>query len=176
MQPEKLKSVYNLADDESSRISSMLTHPKTVPVFTLPVHLSTDYPGLLIERLVNNVGTQVVTLNSEMSMLAGENPEVEDIIRKADLVIPDGAGVILYLRLRKIKQQRCPGIELSESLIRLVGEQHSQKKIVFYGGQPGATEKAAANWQRPEMLLLNTPSATKISVAAGWVGLGARIG
>jgi N-acetylglucosaminyldiphosphoundecaprenol N-acetyl-beta-D-mannosaminyltransferase len=143
----QLNPSTSVQTEEHSRNPSMLKNPKVFPVFTVPVHLSTDYTGLLMERLDNRMGGHVVTLNSEMSMLAEENPAVGDIIRKADLVIPDGAGVILYLRLRKIKQQRCPGIELAESLIRLAGEQHSHQMIAFYGGKPGSTAKAAEHWQ-----------------------------
>ena len=145
MQPNLFQSVQT---DKYSRNPSMLKKAEIFPVFTVPVHLSADYTGLLMERLHNRIGTHVVTLNSEMSILAEENPAVGDIIRKADLVIPDGAGVILYLRLRKIKQQRCPGIELAESLIKRVGEQPSHEMIAFYGGKPGSTAKAAENWQK----------------------------
>ncbi len=156
MQPQPIKSV-NIADFPQLSFF-MPKHPQSFPVFTLPVHLSTDYTKVLIERLTNDLGSHVVTLNSEMSILAEENPDVADIIRKADLVIPDGAGVIFYLRLRNVKQKRCPGIELAESLIYITGEKYSNNAIAFYGGQPGATSKAANHWQKkyPGLLVLAT--------------------
>ncbi|MEB3309356.1 MAG: WecB/TagA/CpsF family glycosyltransferase [Snowella sp.] len=144
MQLHPAESVSELG---TVRQPSMLTALKTASVFTLPVHLAKDYTGILEDFIKQNVGGHVVTLNSEMSMLAEENPDVGQVIRKADLVIPDGAGVILYLRLRNIRQARCPGIELAESLLRLTGEKYPQHAIAFYGGQPGVTNKAAAKWQ-----------------------------
>lgn len=120
---------------------------KRSTVFTLPVHLLNDYSNWLMRCLQEKQGAHVVTLNSEMVMLAETNPEVDDIIRHADLVIPDGAGVILYLRLEGEKQKRCPGIELAESLITQVGGLDNSPLLVFYGGQPGVTEKAAQHWE-----------------------------
>jgi hypothetical protein len=76
----------------------MLKNPKVFPVFTVSVHLSTDYRGLVIERLENRMGGHVVTLNSEMTIQAEKNPTLANIIQNAELVIPDGAGVVLYLQ------------------------------------------------------------------------------
>ncbi len=45
-----------------------------------------------------------VTLNAEMTMQARRNPSLSTVIENADLVIPDGAGVVLYLRFI-LKQQ-----------------------------------------------------------------------
>jgi N-acetylglucosaminyldiphosphoundecaprenol N-acetyl-beta-D-mannosaminyltransferase len=39
-------------------------------------------------------GGQIVTLNAEMTMAARANPELGAAIAQADLVIPDGAGVV----------------------------------------------------------------------------------
>jgi len=121
--------------------------PKKSTVFTLPVHLLNDYSNCLMGCLKEKQGAHVVTLNSEMVMLAEANPEVSEIIRQADLVIPDGAGVILYLRLEGEQQKRCPGIELAESLITQVADMDNPPLIVFYGGQPGVTKQAAYYWE-----------------------------
>ena len=53
-----------------------------------------------MERLHQGLGSHVVTLNAEMAMQAEQNQALADVIRKAELVIPDGSGVVLYLRLR----------------------------------------------------------------------------
>jgi N-acetylglucosaminyldiphosphoundecaprenol N-acetyl-beta-D-mannosaminyltransferase len=126
----------------------MLTTPKTVSVLKFPVHLLNDYTGWLVQRLHANKGTHVVTLNAEMAILAEKNPDVATAIREADLVIPDGAGIVIYLRMRGQRQQRCPGIELAESLLERVGQLGKAYPIVFYGGKPGITEKAAQTWRR----------------------------
>ena len=91
--------------------------PKQFSVFQLPVHLCEDYTSWLRSRLLQNCGTHVVTLNAEMAMQAEQNPPLAAAIAQADLVIPDGVGVVFYLRLRQQFQRRCPGIELAASLL-----------------------------------------------------------
>ena len=127
---------------------SSLETPKQFSVLNLPVHLLDDYTSWLMERLRRQVGTNVVTLNAEMAMQAERNPALANLIRQADLVIPDGAGVVLYLRFRGQGQQRCPGIELAESLLKQLGWQGESCRICFYGGQPGVAEAAARVWRQ----------------------------
>jgi N-acetylglucosaminyldiphosphoundecaprenol N-acetyl-beta-D-mannosaminyltransferase len=110
------------------------------PYFVLgfPVHLGADYVAWLLGRLDHQAGTHVVTLNAEMTMQARQESQLAKVIRQADLVIPDGAGIVLYLKARGKSVRRCPGIELSESLLQQAGE-HS---VFFYGGAPGVAEDA----------------------------------
>ncbi|MGK7892402.1 MAG: WecB/TagA/CpsF family glycosyltransferase [Microcystaceae cyanobacterium] len=124
----------------------MLTSPQTVSVLNLPLHLLPNYTDWLVERIEKRQGTHVVTLNAEMAILAEKEPEVADIIKKAQLVVPDGAGVVIYLRLRKYKQERCPGIELAASVMETVG--HKGIPMAFYGGKPEIMEAAVKYWQQ----------------------------
>ncbi|MGH2415501.1 MAG: WecB/TagA/CpsF family glycosyltransferase [Microcystaceae cyanobacterium] len=126
----------------------MLATPKKFSVLNLPVHLLDDYTSWLMECLHQRTGVHVVTLNAEMVMLAEQNPAVADVIQEADLVIPDGAGIILYLRLRGQRQRRCPGIELAESLLKKAGQLGDSCPVCFYGGKPGITEAAAQEWRK----------------------------
>jgi len=120
----------------------------TSSVLGLPIHLSPDYPGWLTTRMQQHRGAQVVTLNAEMAMQAEQNPALERVIRQADLVIPDGAGVVLYLKFLRGKQiQRFPGIELAESLLRRSIDLDQSCPVFFYGGAPGVAETAAKRWQ-----------------------------
>lgn len=118
------------------------------PVLGLPVHLLDDYSGWLVQRLQQGLGTHVITLNAEMAMQAEKNQALADTIHAAELVIPDGAGVVLYLRSQGQSIKRCPGIELSESLIAQVGQLGSSELIFFYGGKPGVAQQAADNIQQ----------------------------
>jgi N-acetylglucosaminyldiphosphoundecaprenol N-acetyl-beta-D-mannosaminyltransferase len=121
--------------------------PKVFSVLGLPVHVMTDYPGWLLERLQKGMGTHVVTLNAEMTMQAEQNPSLAQAIKSAELVIPDGAGVVLFLQwLRRQQVQRTPGIELAETLLREIGKQGAGTKVFFYGGAPGVAAKAAEYW------------------------------
>jgi N-acetylglucosaminyldiphosphoundecaprenol N-acetyl-beta-D-mannosaminyltransferase len=121
--------------------------PKPFPVLGLPVHLLNDYAGWLRSRLNQGMGTHVVTLNAEMTMLCERHDTLAAVIHQAELVIPDGAGVVLYLRLQGKRIQRCPGIELAESLLHS-GQQGAPWQVFFYGGAPGVAQRAAAVWQQ----------------------------
>jgi len=126
----------------------MLKAPKQSSVLKLPVHLSDDYTSWLRSRLERGEGTHIITLNSEMVMLSEQNTELAAAIRQAELVIPDGSGIIFYLRLRNQHQQRCPGIELAGALIEQMGQLNTPSPVVFYGGKPGVAEQARAFWQK----------------------------
>jgi N-acetylglucosaminyldiphosphoundecaprenol N-acetyl-beta-D-mannosaminyltransferase len=129
------------------QLSTMLDALHQFSVFQLPVHLHHDYQSILVERLNHNQGTHVVTLNAEMVMMSETDPNLAKIIQKAELVIPDGSGITLYLSLFGKQQKRCPGIELASSILETIGQQTNSPLIYFYGGAPGITEKAAKIWQ-----------------------------
>ncbi len=116
-------------------------------VLGLPVHITTRYRDWLQSRLQQRQGTHVVTLNAEMAMQALETPDLAEVINQADLVIPDGAGVVFYFLVRGRKIQRCPGIELAESLVQLAGVLGEDCSTFFFGGKPGIAEIAAKRWQ-----------------------------
>lgn len=127
----------------------MVKPPKAFSVLGMPVHVMSSYPGWLLECLRHSQGAHVVTLNAEMTMQAEQNPSLAEVIRNADLVIPDGAGVVLYLRwLFWQKVQRCPGIELAEILLQELGQHTTEAKVFFYGGSPGVAAKTAELWQQ----------------------------
>jgi N-acetylglucosaminyldiphosphoundecaprenol N-acetyl-beta-D-mannosaminyltransferase len=125
--------------------------PKSFLVLGLPVHVIVNYPNWLQERLESGQGAHVVTLNAEMTMQAERNKKLAEIIQNAELVVPDGAGVVLYLQLLlRQNVNRVPGIELAEALLQNLGRGSSNvntPKVFFYGGSPGVAQKAAEYWQ-----------------------------
>ncbi|BAZ44811.1 glycosyl transferase, WecB/TagA/CpsF family protein [Chondrocystis sp. NIES-4102] len=137
--------------------NSNLSSPPTFPILNLDVHLLSDYQDWLMARLEQNIGTHVVTLNAEMSIMAESNPALYQAIKTADLVIPDGAGIIIYMRLRGIKHQRCPGIELAAGLIEKIAQSDNSASICFFGGTPETASKATQAWQEkyPQLSILS---------------------
>lgn len=117
-------------------------------VLGLPVHLSNSYLSWLNSRVQHGQGCHVVTLNAEMTMQAERNLPLASVIRQAELVIPDGAGIVLYLRLLGRRVKRCPGIELAESLLYEFGRSATSPSVFLFGGAPGVAEKAAEVWQQ----------------------------
>lgn len=117
----------------------------------LPVHQSQQYVDWLNHRIEQNQGTHVITLNAEMCMQAQKDQALNQFIKSADLVVPDGSGIELYFRLlRGQALYRYPGIELAADLLESLD---SQKKVAFYGGKPEIVAAAAAYWrsQNPQL-------------------------
>lgn len=86
----------------------------------------------------------VFTPNSEIIMQAQRDPELKSVLNSADLLVPDGAGVILASKiLRAPLKQKVPGFDLARNLFKTF----AGKNISFYilGGQPGVAEMAAVN-------------------------------
>ncbi|MFH0702899.1 MAG: WecB/TagA/CpsF family glycosyltransferase [bacterium] len=73
-----------------------------------------------IEDSIKSIkGGQVITINPEMIIQATRNPKLSRIIEQAELIIPDGTGIILALKKLGIKDiSQIPGIEFSEALIQ----------------------------------------------------------
>lgn len=119
----------------------------------LPVHQSQQYISWLNDRIQTGQGTHVITLNAEMCMQAQKGLALSQLIKAADLVVPDGSGIELYFRLvRGQTLCRYPGIELAADLLRSLD---SCTKVAFYGGQLEVVEAAAAYWrsQNPQLNL-----------------------
>ena len=74
-------------------------------VLGMPVDVCPDVLVAAVE-LHRNGGGQLVTLNAEMTMTALAQPELGQAIRAADLVIPDGAGVVWALRRTRMPWRR----------------------------------------------------------------------
>ena len=79
-------------------------------------------------------GGQIVTLNAEMTMAARANPELGAAIAQADLVIPDGAGVVWALGRQGYRVRRSPGIELARQL--LVYAAAHRWRVALVGASP----------------------------------------
>ena len=113
-----------------------------------PVDLIDEKKGIeIVESFIaNSKPAQVVTINPEMIELAKKNPEFSNILKEAEIVIPDGVGVVLALKLMGIKIQRLPGIEFSEGLIKLASEKGY--KVAFLGADAKTIQKAVAELQK----------------------------
>jgi N-acetylglucosaminyldiphosphoundecaprenol N-acetyl-beta-D-mannosaminyltransferase len=137
-------SLNHSATSMSDRVSTPLPQFK---ILAQPVHLAADYLPWLLNRLQQGTGSHVVTMNAEIVIQASHDPVLATIIQHADLVTPDGSGIIMALRLHGIDQPRCAGIDLGEDLIRWAANSEHNYPVFFYGGKPQVVKQAAQNWQ-----------------------------
>lgn len=61
--------------------------------------------------------SQVVTINPEMFEAAKKDNDFAEIIKEADMVIPDGVGVKIALKLNGVNTERIPGIDFARRLL-----------------------------------------------------------
>ena len=87
---------------------------------------------------------QVVTLNPEMIDYASKNSGFAQIIKEAELVIPDGIGVQIGLKILGYNVRRIAGIEFARKIL----DKFEGQPIAFVGAKPHIIEKAVENLKK----------------------------
>ena len=99
----------------------------------------------------------VVTPNPEIVETCRENAEARRAVNGADLVIPDGIGVIYGARILGTPlKERTPGIEFGTHMIEKCAR--LGKSVFFLGAKPGVAELAAENMKKkfPDLKVAGT--------------------
>lgn len=98
-----------------------------------------------IESFINSqTGAQIITLNAEILYKAQYDEELRELINQADLVTPDGIGIVWAARkLDKPVKERVSGIDLLQNLCFRAAEKGWP--IYLFGAAPGVAESAAEN-------------------------------
>ncbi|NLE24069.1 MAG: WecB/TagA/CpsF family glycosyltransferase [Clostridiaceae bacterium] len=116
-----------------------------------------DIHGVMIDNVTMNEAQDIVlimlkgqtpqkifTPNSEIIMQAIREPELKHILNNAELVVPDGAGVILASRIMKNElKEKVSGIDLVKKI--LANTEKRPTSFFILGGKPGVAEKASIN-------------------------------
>lgn len=98
----------------------------------------------VLSMLKGQTPQKIFTPNSEIIMLATREPELKHILNGAELVVPDGAGVILASRIMKNElKEKVSGIDLVKSIFKNTGKRPTS--FFIFGGKPGVAEKASIN-------------------------------
>ena len=94
-------------------------------------------------KLLHSEGMHyVVTPNPEIVEICRENPEANRVINEADLVLPDGIGVIKgAAMLGTPLKERTPGIEFASHLMGRMAEEGLS--LYLLGAKPGVADMAA---------------------------------
>ena len=84
----------------------------------------------------------MVTPNPEIVMESWKNAALRDALRHADLVIPDGIGVVKAARILGTPlKERLPGIEIGEEILKYCAG--AGKTVFLLGAKPGVADSAA---------------------------------
>lgn len=98
----------------------------------------------IYEFIALNENHSVFTPNAEIMMDGITNKDMKAILNGADMLVADGAGVVLASKiLGKAVTEKVSGFDLVKNLLA----ESSKRPIKFYlfGGKPGIPEKANAN-------------------------------
>lgn len=88
----------------------------------------------------------IVTPNSEIVVNAGKNEALMDAIKQAEMVIPDGVGLVYASKiLGHPLQERVTGIDFLGRALGYLAE--TGKTAYLFGSKPGIADKAAARME-----------------------------
>lgn len=94
-----------------------------------------------------SIPAAVFTPNSEIVQMCVEEPNNFPLINSADLIIPDGIGVVKASRILGTPlKEKVAGIDLGERTLAIAAE--TGRSVYFLGAKPGIAEQAAANMQK----------------------------
>lgn len=112
------------------------------------------------ESIKSKKPCNIITVNPELVMAARKNQEFKSVIDKADIVTPDGVGLLMVGQLTKRHlTERVTGVDLCDHLAKLSAD--NEWGIYLLGARPGVAAKAALNLQKkyPKLIIAGTSSA-----------------
>ena len=91
----------------------------------------------------DNKVSQIVTINPEMYTEAENNPEFKKILDEAELIVPDGIGIKIGLKLKGYNVERVPGIDFARTLLDWCAK--NNKPVAIIGSKEEVISKAVEN-------------------------------
>lgn len=119
---------------------------KTVDILGVPID------SITMDEAVEKVGAfidegglhKIFTPNSEIMMAAQRDSELRNILKEADMVTADGAGVVLASKLLGLSiPEKVSGVDLIIKIFEAY--RGSGLRCFLFGAKPGIAEKAAKN-------------------------------
>jgi N-acetylglucosaminyldiphosphoundecaprenol N-acetyl-beta-D-mannosaminyltransferase len=118
---------------------------KNQAIKILGVRIDRVSPSEAYNRFLQLIGrdqfSMIFTPNTEIVMMAQQDKELRGILREADLVIPDGIGLVYASKLHDLGlTERVTGIDLMDRILRYC---HTTKRSIYMiGGKPGIADRA----------------------------------
>lgn len=95
------------------------------------------------ELLASEGASIVVTPNAEIAYDATKDANFCALLNRADLILPDGAGVVLAAKIRKTPlKEKVAGFDFATNLLPILAE--TGAKLYLLGSKPGIAALAAA--------------------------------
>lgn len=110
------------------------------------------------EKLISEQrAAYVVTPNPEIVMTCWENPDAMKAVQNADLVLPDGVGVVYGAKILGTPLKgKLPGIDFATELMRRMAKRGG--RVYLLGAKPGIAETAGERMtaQFPGLIICGT--------------------
>lgn len=120
-----------------------------VEIFSLPITIGSfeQIFSQIKNRIYQRQKTFVVTANATIVVKTIEDPEYRKIVQSADLILPDGFGVVLAIKkFHKKTSERITGIDMLIKLCEVAAK--DGLKVFLLGGRPEVVERAAKNLEK----------------------------
>ena len=112
-----------------------------VQIDNVTIECATDK---ILEMLKTSRSHAVFTPNSEIVYAAYKDPNFCNILNSADMLTPDGIGIVYASKiLKKPLTERAGGYDIACRVIEKIAE--TGDRLYLFGGKPGIAEKAAEN-------------------------------
>lgn len=141
----------------------MINNRKTILGFPVDVFSEEELAAWIEETLQESVPRTIYAVNAEKIMLARKIPGLASILQSADMLIPDGFGPVVGLRLiHGLKVDRVTGVSLMRKLLSLAAKKGHT--VFLFGARPEAAARAAENIKRSH------PSLKLLGYQHGYIG------
>lgn len=132
-----------------------------IPILSIPICNVTlqEARDFAFNCIAEGKAATIATANAEMVMKAQEDTALAQMLREADLVVPDGAGVLWAAEQEgKAFKERVAGVDLACSLLEKAAAR--QTAVYFFGGAEGIADEAAAKMKQkyPGLRVVGTHS------------------
>lgn len=132
-----------------------------IPILSIPICNVTlqEARDFAFNCIAEGKAATIATANAEMVMKAQEDTALAQMLREADLVVPDGAGVLWAAEQEgQAFKERVAGVDLACSLLEKAAAR--QTAVYFFGGAEGIADEAAANMKQkyPGLRVVGTHS------------------
>ncbi len=119
---------------------------KPVEIMGVPITPITRHqiPEIIADYLEETQCRSIMTPNPEMVMAAQKHDGLMDALKSSDLVLPDGIGLIIASKIKKMGlKERVTGIDTMDQILYYCHQ--TEKRVFLLGSKPGVAEQAATN-------------------------------
>ena len=119
---------------------------KPVEMMGVPITPVTrqQIPEIIANYLEGTQCRSIMTPNPEMVMAAQKHDGLMDALKSSDLVLPDGIGLIIASRMKRMGlKERVTGIDTMDQILYYCHQ--TEKRIFLLGSKPGVADQAAKN-------------------------------